>query len=71
MPVTFLSVMALLVLVLGWLGWLLLNQDRLLEDQRTRERVDAAVAELEDALAAGIAAERSRLDEIAEAISSG
>lgn len=71
MPVTFLSVMALLLLALGWLGWLLLDQDRLLEDQRTRERVDAAVAELEDALADGIAAERSRLDEIAEAISSG
>lgn len=70
-PVTFLSVMALLVLALGWLGWLLLDQDRLLKEQRTRERVDAAVAELGVALADGIAAQRSRLDEIAEALSSG
>ncbi len=70
-PVTFLSVMALLVIVLGWLGWLLLDQDRSLEEQRTRERVDAAAAELENALSDGIAAERSRLDEIAGVLSSG
>ena len=70
-PVTFLSVMALLVLVLGWLGWLLLDQDRSLEEQRTRERVDAAAAELEKALSDGITAERSRLEEIAEEASSG
>ena len=70
-PVTFLSVMALLVLALGWLGWLLLDQDRSLEEQRTRERVDAAAAELEEAISDGIAAERSRVDEIAEAIRSG
>ncbi len=70
-PVTFLSVMALLVLVLGWLGWLLLDQDRSLKEQRTRERVDAAAAELEQAFSDGIAAERSRLDEIAGVLSSG
>jgi len=70
-PVTFLSVMALLVIVLGWLGWLLLDQDRSLEEQRTRERVDAAAAELEQAFSGGITAERSRLDEIAGVLSSG
>ncbi|MCH7781155.1 MAG: hypothetical protein IH848_09925, partial [Acidobacteria bacterium] len=70
-PVTFLSVMALLVVALGWLGWLLLDQDRSLRQQRTRERVDAAAAELEQAFADGIAAERSRLDEIAGVLSSG
>ncbi len=46
-PATFLSVMALLLVALGWLGWLLLDQDRSLKEQRTRERVDAAAAELE------------------------
>ena len=70
-PVTFLGVMALLVLALGWLGWLLLDQDRSLEEQRTRERVDAAAAELEKALSDGIAAERSRLEEMAEVAGSG
>ncbi len=70
-PVTFLSVMALLVIALGWLGWLLLDQDRSLEEQRTRERVDAAAAELEQAFSDGITAERLRLDEIAEVVSSG
>ena len=70
-PVTFLSVMALLVIALGWLGWLLLEQDRSLEKQRTRERVDAAAAELETAFSEGIHAQRSRLDEVAESVSSG
>lgn len=70
-PVTFLSVMALLVIALGWLGWLLLDQDRSLKEQRTRERVDAAAAELEQAFSGGIAAERLRLDEIAGVFSSG
>lgn len=69
-PVTFISVMALLVFALGWLGWLLLDQDRSLAEQRTRERVYAAAAELETALADGITAERLRLDKIAEVIGS-
>ncbi len=68
--VTFLSVMALLVVALGWLGWLLLDQDRSLEEQRTRERVDAAAAELEKAFSDGITSEQLRLDEIAQVVSS-
>jgi len=63
--------MALLVFALGWLGWLLLDQDRSLAEQRTRERVDAAAAELEEAFSDGITAERLRLDKIAEVIGSG
>lgn len=63
--------MALLLLALGWLGWLLLDQDRSLEEQRSRERVDAAAAELEKAFSDGISAARLRLNEIEELINSG
>lgn len=64
-PITFLGVMALLVLALGWLGWLLLEQDVSLQEQRMRVRVDTAVARLEDAFANGIVAERENLKKIA------
>ncbi len=56
--------MALLVLALGWLGWLLLDQDLSLKEQRIRVRVDTAAAELEGAFASGIAAMRENLNEI-------
>lgn len=49
-PLTFLLVMSGLLLALGWLGWLLLDQDRSLQHERTRDRVDAAAQNLSDAL---------------------
>lgn len=67
-PSAFLSVMALLVLALGWLGWLLLDQDYLLKEQRIRERVDSAAVELEGAVANGIATKRENLNEIVAAL---
>jgi signal transduction histidine kinase len=43
-PITWLSILAALagvpLLVIGWLGWRLLEQDRALETQRVRERLD-------------------------------
>ncbi len=38
----FLAVMLVLAATLSWLGWQLLQQDRVLETQRTRERLDNA-----------------------------
>lgn len=57
--------MALLVLALSWLGWLLLDQDLSLKEQRIRARVDTAAVELERAVANGIVAKQENLDEIA------
>jgi len=68
-PGAFLGVMALLVLALGWLGWLLLDQDYLLKEQRIRERVDSAAAELEGAVANEIATKRENLNEIVAILS--
>ena len=45
-PLTFLLVMGSLLLALGWLGWLLLDQDNALQNERTRDRVDTAAQEL-------------------------
>ncbi len=63
-PVTFLGVMALLLLALGWLGFLLLDQDLSLKQQRIRERIDSAAIELEDALILGLAVEQQKLNEV-------
>ena len=60
--------MVLLMLALGWLGWLLLDQDLSLKEQRIRGRVDTAAVELEDAVVRGVVAKRKSLDEIASAI---
>ncbi len=62
--------MGLLVLALGWLGWLLLDQDLSLKEQRTRERIDTAAVELEGAVEIGIAAKRENLNAIAAVLSS-
>ena len=64
-PVTFLAVMALLVFALGWLGWLLLDQDLSLKNQRIRERAETAAVELEDAFVNGMTAQREELEAIA------
>jgi len=60
--------MALLMLALGWLGWLLLDQDISLKEQRIRERIDKAAVKLEDAFTNGLAAEQDKLNEIAAAL---
>lgn len=57
--------MALLVIALSWLGWLLLDQDLSLKEQRIRERIDTAAVELERAVANGIVAKQENLNEIA------
>lgn len=68
-PGAFLGVMVLLVLALGWLGWLLLDQDHLLKEQRIREIVDSAAAELEGAVANEISTKRENLNEIVAILS--
>jgi hypothetical protein len=60
-PLTFLSVMAMLLLALGWLGWLLLDQDRKLQQQRDQARIDIAAETLSLALMARINEEFSQL----------
>jgi hypothetical protein len=60
-PLTFLLVMAALLVALGWLGWLLLDQDRSLQQQRNRDRIDAAAETLSEALSVRIVEEFSRL----------
>jgi len=60
--------MALLMLALGWLGWLLLDQDISLKEQRIKERIDKAAVKLEDALANGLDTEQDNLNEIAAAL---
>jgi signal transduction histidine kinase len=67
-PVTFLGVMAVLVFALGWLGWLLLDQDLSLKEQRIRERVDAAAFELEEAVVNGINTQQEYLNRFAAAL---
>lgn len=58
-----LATAALVTVTLGWLGWRLLDQQDALEDQRTRERTEAAA----DAIASGM---RGRLAEAGEGLSS-
>lgn len=67
-PITFLGVMALLLFALSWLGWLLLEQDQSLKEQRSRVRAETAGVELESAIANGIGLMRDKLNEIAEAL---
>ncbi len=67
-PITFLGVMALLVFALSSLGWLLLEQDQSLKEQRSRVRAETAGVELERAIANGIGLMRDKLNEIAEAL---
>lgn len=70
-PVTFIGVMAILLLALGWLGWLLLDQDLSLNEQRKSERIDAAAIKLEKALANGLATELEKLNEITMTLAAG
>jgi signal transduction histidine kinase len=60
-PLTFLLVMAVLLIALGWLGWLLLEQDHSLQQQRNRDRIEAAAETLSEALSIRIGEEFSRL----------
>jgi len=60
-PLTFLLVMAVLLIALGWLGWLLLDQDRSLQQQRNRDRTDAAAERLSEVLSVRIGEEFNRL----------
>jgi signal transduction histidine kinase len=69
-PITFLGVMALLVFALSWLGWLLLEQDQSLKEQRSRVRVETAGVELESAIANGIDLMREKLNKIADELNS-
>ncbi len=65
-PNTFLLVMGALLIALGWLGWLLLDQDRSLQLERTRDRVDAAAQELSDALEFQVGEELAELTRLAQ-----
>ncbi len=49
-PLTFLLVMGVLLLALGWLGWLLLDQDLSLQQELKRNRIDSAAEDLSNAL---------------------
>ncbi len=69
-PLTFLLVMGVLLLALGWLGWLLLDQDRSLQQQRTRDRVDSAAKRLSNALELRADEEQSGLEALAQALGS-
>jgi len=62
--ILFLGVAAVSVIVLVWMGWRLLQQDRALEDQRLEEQRDAAAARIIASLERSLAAEERRLTDI-------
>jgi signal transduction histidine kinase len=68
MPLAFILVMGLLLIALGWLGWLLLAQDRSLQQERERQRVDLAADHVLQALDQRIVSIHGRLDEMARAL---
>lgn len=67
-PLAFILVMGLLLIALGWLGWLLLAQDRSLQQERERQRVDRAADHVLQALDQRIVSIHDRLDEMARAL---
>jgi len=56
LPVLFVVIAGIPVVALGWLGWRLLEQDRALESQRQRERLENAAGLLARELDRGLAA---------------
>ena len=66
MLVLFLGTMVIFAIVAGWLGWRLALQDRALQDQRIRERLESAA----DLVAADLRRGLSRLENQIEALSS-
>jgi len=67
-PLVFLLVMAVLLVALGWLGWLLLEQDRVLQHQRTQTRIEAAADTLAQALLTNVDEEFGRLQSLIPAL---
>lgn len=67
-PFTFLLVMGVLLIALGWLGWLLLDQDRSLQHERTQNRVDSAAEELAAALRSLVDEELAELETLLQSM---
>lgn len=70
-PLTFLAVMGVLLLALGWLGWLLLEQDRSLQQGQKRDRIDSAASSLADAMMLGARQLLDRLESTRQSLASG
>ncbi|MFT5520268.1 MAG: signal transduction histidine kinase [Enterobacterales bacterium] len=62
LPKFFLGLMAMLSIALLWLGWLLMEQDRSLQIQRTEERLDLAAVEIAEAFSLNIENEQHKIE---------
>jgi len=66
LPALFVIIMGIPLLAFGWLGWRLLEQDRALENQRQRERLENAAGLLARELDRGLAAWEELLPAVAQ-----